>query len=180
MFSQIYSISSRTFLTAAHCINIFNITTISILVGTHDLSKFDEKYRYFIEKNITHPDYKEFVNDIGVLITKTPFEYNSIIKPIELCKDLIGGGVDAVMNGWGFENGLGPFGVGDPPSKLKEIKSKTLVNDKCNFLIIRPDKGEICTSPLLAGKILKSHCPVRPFNSLTITVSRLIFASTLT
>lgn len=88
--------------TAAHCIQGFNTSRMSILAGTKDLRKDAEGQRSRIDKCVVHPDYVELNNsDVAVCRLKTPLVMGANVSPIKLSKEHIGGGENCTLTGWG-------------------------------------------------------------------------------
>ncbi|KAL1124564.1 hypothetical protein AAG570_001188 [Ranatra chinensis] len=71
-------------ITAAHC-TYQNYDPMAIIVGDHDLTRVDES-RYtkvHLVRAIDHPGYdaKRLINDIALLVTSTPIEFNTYVGP---------------------------------------------------------------------------------------------------
>lgn len=90
-------------LTAAHCVEIFKVTELSILIGTNDLNK--NGTRYALDSVTIHPDYDSLAikNDIALMKVATPMIFNDLIGPIILNKKEVGVGVTVKLTGWGYK-----------------------------------------------------------------------------
>lgn len=108
-------ISSKTVITAAHCINLGHRNCIPrVSVGTHSMVNNERKNLYFIDKIYVHPDYKEdltnFDGDIAVIITKIHIQFTDYIRPSCLWTEdeEIGkvAGETAVIIGWAILRGF--------------------------------------------------------------------------
>ncbi|XP_022827049.1 chymotrypsin-1-like [Spodoptera litura] len=98
-------ITQRTVLTAAHCIHIVNsenglIDSFRVSVGSNQWNSGTEYAGAYI---VTHPDFdiRTIKHDIGVLITSTIVVLNNLVQTVPVTYDYIGGGVEAILGGWG-------------------------------------------------------------------------------
>lgn len=89
--------------TAAHCVEGFNISRMSVLAGTRDLRKESDGSRHLIDNCLVHPEYVELNNsDVAVCRIQTPFVFAENIQPIQLSKEYVGGGENCTLTGWGY------------------------------------------------------------------------------
>ncbi|XP_037049540.1 lectizyme-like [Bradysia coprophila] len=94
-------------LTAGHCVQSYPTNGISTVVaGLHDLSTFQgvEQIRHVtLDDMWTHEDFDGFQgpHDIGLILIRTPFVFDSLVNAIELpAADTIPTGVGTI-HGWG-------------------------------------------------------------------------------
>jgi trypsin len=89
--------------TAAHCVEGFNISRMSVLAGTRDLREESAGSRHLIDNCLVHPEYVELNNsDVAVCRIQTPFTFGENISPIQLSTDYVGGGENCTLTGWGY------------------------------------------------------------------------------
>lgn len=90
-----------------------------------------------------HPNYKELeTSDIAVIKLQTPFVFSDKLNKIDLDDQMIGGGVNAKLSGWGYTR---PIRFGNLPEDLQTLDYKTLTNEECNRSGYNVTKTEICT-----------------------------------
>lgn len=88
------------FVTAAHCIDGFNQSRMSVLAGTNDLREEAQGSRHLVDNCIIHPEYVELNNsDVAVCRVQTPFNFGDNIAPIALSKDYVEGNVTCILTG---------------------------------------------------------------------------------
>ncbi|XP_013191545.1 chymotrypsin-1 [Amyelois transitella] len=99
-------ISTRTVLTAAHCIAaVFSWGELSSslrgTVGTNRWNQGGQSYAF--ARNVTHQNYvsSTIKNDIGILITSTNVVLSPTVGIISLTFNEVGGGIAARAAGWG-------------------------------------------------------------------------------
>lgn len=100
-------ISDIWILTAAHCMAKLNLNLDEnqsifpdvIVVGANHL--FNDGIWYDIEQAIVYPDGSTAGNDIALLQTKRPIEFNNFVQPIQLNTEEIAANAQAVVSGWG-------------------------------------------------------------------------------
>uniref|UniRef100_A0A1B0CRR5 Putative trypsin-like serine protease n=1 Tax=Lutzomyia longipalpis TaxID=7200 RepID=A0A1B0CRR5_LUTLO len=86
--------------------------------------------RFDIAQVINHPDYNPstIANDVSVIRTTTPITFTNLIQPIALGQAHIGGGVTAILSGWGLTSaGLAP--------ELQYLHVQTHTNEQCRNLM---------------------------------------------
>lgn len=98
-------ISPEWVVTAAHCTQVGNSVpeNVVVIVGAHHVR--DGGQRYNTSEIINHPEYNGYEgfleNDISLVKTSSPIQYNQFVAPISLNPDYIEGGVRALLSGWG-------------------------------------------------------------------------------
>ncbi|CAL1530999.1 unnamed protein product [Lymnaea stagnalis] len=99
-------------LTAAHCL-IFPAETMRVQVGLLNLTAPPNEYQQTIEIKAfkAHEDYINDIslgvpNDIGLLYTKTPFQFNANVQPVKIASPgLTFDNTKCVISGWGKTSG---------------------------------------------------------------------------
>lgn len=72
-------VSERHIVTAAHCLQGFNASSLSIWAGTTKLNNGGK--RFMIEKFIIHPDYVKLnKSDIGIITINGSFEFSDKVS----------------------------------------------------------------------------------------------------
>nr|AFM77775.1 chymotrypsin-like serine protease 16 [Ostrinia nubilalis] len=124
-------ISSRTVLTAAHCIAaVFSFGSLSsslrVTVGTNNWNQGGVAYG--LARNVTHEHYVSQIikNDIGVLITSSPVVFTNLVQPITVSYDYAGAGIQSRAAGWGRIRAGGPISA-----QLLELTVTTISGDQC-------------------------------------------------
>lgn len=69
-------VTERHTITAAHCLTVFDASSLSIWAGSSQLYGYDGQ-RYTVDKCINHPDYKfdEHTSDIGIITIHGSFKF---------------------------------------------------------------------------------------------------------
>ncbi|SPP73282.1 blast:Trypsin I-P1 [Drosophila guanche] len=95
-------------LTAAHCIKGRFASYIRIVSGQNSIADLEEQ-GVKVSKLIYHTGYnkKTFVNDIGLIITREPLVYSSLVQPIPLAVEAPPAGANAIVSGWGKRTACG-------------------------------------------------------------------------
>uniref|UniRef100_A0A0C9R4S6 chymotrypsin n=1 Tax=Fopius arisanus TaxID=64838 RepID=A0A0C9R4S6_9HYME len=132
-------IHKRYILTAAHCVERVEASSLRIVVGTNDWKKPGDQYK--IEKIIAHDfNASALNNDIALLKTTKEIVFSKKVQPINITKtDIREHGHSVVATGWGR---LAAWGVA--PSKLQEIHLQIFDHKKCK-LRFPVTEGQICT-----------------------------------
>lgn len=99
-----------------------------ILVGTNSLSSGGT--RYGIKDFIIHENYEEKVysNDIGLLRTRGPIEFNVRVQPVVLSPEEVPSGSNLVVTGWGR---LSSSKFSKKPDKLQILFVQSISNEEC-------------------------------------------------
>lgn len=150
-------ITTRTILTAAHCVNdITMVQRISIVVGTSNLTNQDNGYRYLVDRTVVHEQYKELQqNDIALVIVKQAIEYGPNVQPVEIANERAPPGSSVLLIGWGYTTMVrGLFGT---PDQLREIILKIYPLSECRDAGMPPSDNDTCTE----GHLFKGACGVR-------------------
>jgi secreted trypsin-like serine protease len=131
--------SSKSIITAAHCIKGWESRTMYALVAEHDLTQSDgEKYVKICKKEI-HSSYNTntYDYDYAVLTLCEELTWADDVKPVCLPASSGQGtqyeAVSSVVSGWGTLQSNGAT-----PSKLQEVTVQSMANTAC------------CTSPYTA------------------------------
>lgn len=89
--------------TAAHCVQGFDISQMSVFAGENDLREESKGQRRSVASCKIHPDYVELsTSDIAVCKLKTPLQFNSNVQPIAFNVSTVPGGVGCTLSGWGY------------------------------------------------------------------------------
>lgn len=112
-------------LTAAHCIVPSMADGLLVKAGSSNLRNANT---YEISLMISHEKYldAESHNDIGLLRTRKPIQFNAFVQPIPLRSSAVGAGESAVTSGWGRQVIDGPAA-----DVLQFLQFKTLSNEEC-------------------------------------------------
>jgi hypothetical protein len=115
-------INNRWALTTAWCMRSFNGRGFHLVVGTVD---WRTGAVHAAERVIEHPNFEEntYRSNIALINTRTPIVFNTNTRGIALGSTAIGGGVNAVMTGWGGRWGRSNL--------LQQITVQTLTNAQC-------------------------------------------------
>merc|ERR1712168_1059645 len=104
-------ISKYWLVSAAHC-KEYNANMYTIVVGLHQLrgSSAGKPVRHNLAQFIRHPGFRErlvwgkgqFPDDIALIQTKTPIEYNKYVAKISLDTEGFPEGTRCTITGWGY------------------------------------------------------------------------------
>lgn len=145
-------LNSRHVLTAAHCVDKQNASTMSIVVGTNDLAS-KEGVRYNAESFLMHPNYVELsTSDIAIIKVADTIVFNDRVNPVELETEYVNAGVRVMLTGWGFRT---PVRIGGTPTKLQETEFDTISNKDCSK-VFPVTTTEVCAK----DRIFKGACGV--------------------
>lgn len=120
-------INNRWTLSAAHCTIGRAQTAVRVVVGTATLNAGGVMHTS--SRVVNHPSYnaQTIANDVSVVQTGTTIGFNANVASIPLGAATIGGGVTAVVSGWG-----GTAVTGGPlPNQLQSLTTTTLTNADC-------------------------------------------------
>jgi secreted trypsin-like serine protease len=119
-------LNNRWVLTAAHCfVGYGGHTAFRILVGSFHLSSGGVNHQS--SRTVPHPNYnpRDLRADIGVVQTGTVIGFNANVGTIALGSTAIGGGVNAMITGWGGTSGRGQSQL------LQQLTVVTMTNAAC-------------------------------------------------
>ncbi|CAH0686479.1 unnamed protein product [Spodoptera exigua] len=153
-------ITQRTVLTAAHCIDVVHgenglIDSFRVSVGSNQWNSGTE---YTVAYNMTHPDYDFWTikHDIGIVVTSTNVVLNNLVQTVPVTYDYIGGGVAAILAGWGRIRAGGSLS-----RELLELRTNTLDGADC---MIRAARASITLNMAYAPGV-DPHVEVCAFHS---------------
>lgn len=136
-------INENYIVTAAHCIEGFNVSKMSVFAGSRDLREESSGFRSRIDSCVIHPEYVELNNsDVAVCRMRQPLPMGENIAPIGLGKEHVGGGVNCTLTGWGYTSMIRGFPL---PNELQRAYLPTLTNEECNEKGHNVGPREICT-----------------------------------
>jgi len=146
-------ISDTHVLTAAHCTGTGTATSISVLLGEHNIAD-DKSERVDVAEIIIHPNYNSETrhdNDFAILRLANPVTFNNKKRPACLPTDQSNtyAEVMATVTGWGA---LCTDCSG--PNVLHEVDVPVKTNDECNNAYT----GQITKNMLCAGNTGKDSC----------------------
>lgn len=133
-------IGKRWVITAAHCTvdmeNMYGRGSWSVYVGIHDQTKrFGKPKEYQVVRYIPHEDYRgswhpdkgHLHDDIALMYTNSPIEYNEYVQPITLNYEGTTSFDECAITGWGSLEYIGST----PPNVLQEAASTALSAAEC-------------------------------------------------
>ncbi|XP_059622537.1 transmembrane protease serine 9-like [Phlebotomus argentipes] len=111
-------------LCAAHCTQ-FPASDFYLLLGAHFRASGT---RYDIAQIVNHPQYNAntIAFDVSVIRTMNPVAFSNTIQPIPMGSAFVGGGVTAVLSGWGLTSSPGSLAA-----ELQFLNVQTHTNDEC-------------------------------------------------
>ncbi|XP_047526415.1 chymotrypsin-2-like [Pieris napi] len=135
-------------LTAAHCIYRKRAEQLSIVVGSQEFNKGDQRYK--IKKLVLHEKYfrRYLRNDIAIIQIEGKIKYNDMVQPIELLKEMAPIGKKCLLTGFGYTD----FDKLTVPKYLQMLEFITISNDNCTEQLKRSpypkyvpvDEGQLC------------------------------------
>ncbi|CAO1422979.1 unnamed protein product [Diamesa serratosioi] len=122
-------ISTRSVLTAAHCILINSPLLVSVSVGSSRRNG-DGGTRYRVVRILIHPEYNltTITNDVAVLRTLFSITFGPLVQPIALGSAFVPPFQMATVTGWGL---TGDSSLWDRPAQLQMLQSQTISNSEC-------------------------------------------------
>ncbi|XP_055692168.1 trypsin alpha-3-like [Lutzomyia longipalpis] len=120
--------NNRWIVSAAHCtVGRTLANTISVL-GAH--SRTSGGTTFTSARIVNHPQYNAntIANDVCVIQTTNPITFTNLIQPIALGSAHVGGGVAAVVSGWGVTS----FPGGSLAANLQFLNVQTITNAQCS------------------------------------------------
>lgn len=121
----------------------FTVNSLSVLVGTNQLSYGGEIYTVAAVFIHHYWDSKKMIHDIALLKLKSDIQFNPKVTPIPLNSQIIVPGTILTLSGWGFIS----FPKAEAPNNLQSIKLTSINLDDCKEQL-QPDPvhdTEICT-----------------------------------
>lgn len=102
-------LNKRWIITSAHCTSKFNemlpdASDLLIAVGKNSYKSESEiKEMHRAEEIVVHPNYTGGdAYDLSLIKTQNDIEFNPHTQPIKISMELIGGGIGALLSGWGL------------------------------------------------------------------------------
>jgi secreted trypsin-like serine protease len=113
-------INNRWVLSAAHCF-VPGVPQNGLRIRVGSLQRSSGGIVHSSSRHVAHPNYdpNTLRADIGVIQTATVIAFNSNVGPLALGSTAIGGGVNAVLAGWGGTQ------------QLTHITTTTMTNAEC-------------------------------------------------
>lgn len=104
-------------LTAAHCFQSQNVSSVVIVTGAHHYRKDGQIYA--LDRIVEHPEHKggHWGYDIALAHTNRSIAFNSKVQKIPIQTERVGGNVSAIVPGWGWTS------VEQPVRKFSEFVS---------------------------------------------------------
>jgi trypsin len=120
-------INNRWILSAAHCTIGRAQNAVRVQVGTVLLNSGGVQHTS--SRIVNHPSYNSntIANDVSVVQTATTIGFNTNVQAIALGSAQVGGGVTAIVTGWGGTAVTG----GASPNQLQQLTTTTLTNADC-------------------------------------------------
>ena len=100
-----------------------------MVVGTVLINGGANPQLHEVERIVNHPDYNSalIAQDVCVIRVVAPFVFNGNVAAIRVGNEHIGGGVNAIVSGWG-----GTAVTGGPlPNNLQWITKQVITNEDC-------------------------------------------------
>ncbi|CAG0921538.1 unnamed protein product [Notodromas monacha] len=119
-------------LTAGHCIEGFQAWELAAVAGITDRSSSASSMQVRrVERMEAHPKYNPVnaLNDLGIILLETDFDFNSFVQHIPLPKEttIVKPDSDCIVSGWGSTD---PYGIEDA-SRLQYAKLKIVPDSRC-------------------------------------------------
>merc|ERR1712013_345328 len=148
-------LSDRTIVTAAHCTEQYEASSMVVIVGDHDVTEDDGEERVEVCSKLEHPDYDSIPsdNDIAILTLCKPLTFKPAVRPVCL-PNVTGPYYDSVLatvSGWGaLASG------GSSPDSLREVNVTTMGNAECQ--VFYEGNEDITDNMLCAASGGKDAC----------------------
>lgn len=120
-------INSRWILSAAHCTIWREQNSVLVWVGTVQLNSGGVSHTS--SRIVNHPSYEghSLSNDVSLVQTASVIAFTANVQAIALGSAQVGGGVSAVVTGWGATESSG----GPSPNNLQQLTTMTITNADC-------------------------------------------------
>ncbi|KAK4873158.1 hypothetical protein RN001_015187 [Aquatica leii] len=102
-------IDKNTLLTAAHCLEVFWTTDVTVIAGTNKLSEAGTQYS--VSRHILHENWNpgNTTNDIAVIKVTSSIEFTTFVQAIVIDDSFIAAGTECVFSGWGYTSNPGLY-----------------------------------------------------------------------
>ncbi|KAF2905788.1 hypothetical protein ILUMI_00383 [Ignelater luminosus] len=115
-------------LTAGHCVDNRNSSSVVIVVGTNHLDENGTKYE--VSNIVLHEEYNgypNYTNDIALLKIRKRISYSSKVRPVSLGNINIAASTSCTLSGWGFTTSSSLL----YPNELQHVTLTTISNIQC-------------------------------------------------
>lgn len=138
--TSVAALSSTTDGSAAHCVTGKTDTSIVVVVGTATLNAGGVGYNSC--KVIYHSSYnvQPKAYDVSLIKTMAVISFNVNVAPISLPTAATGGGVSAVVSGWGYL-----LKDGNVSNQLMAVNVETLTNADCKARFLASFNPEVAS-----------------------------------
>ncbi|XP_055711464.1 chymotrypsin-2-like [Phlebotomus papatasi] len=118
--------NNRWVVSAAHCTVGRTTGNTIVVLGAH--SRTTGGTTFSLSRIVNHPDYNAatIAWDVSVVQTSNTIAFTNLIQPIPLGSNHIGGGLTAVVSGWGLTSSPGSMAA-----NLQFLHVQTLTNAAC-------------------------------------------------
>ncbi|GAB0096390.1 hypothetical protein DMENIID0001_118960 [Sergentomyia squamirostris] len=118
--------NNRWVVSAAHCTVGRSLANTRVILGAHSRTTGGTNFASSSIRN--HPSYNSntLANDVSVVQTSANIAQSNTIRPIALGSATVGGGVTAVLSGWGLTSSPGSLAA-----NLQFLSQQTLTNANC-------------------------------------------------
>jgi secreted trypsin-like serine protease len=156
-------INDRWVITAAHCLEGVNPTSVQIFSGSVNLNSGGNTSD--VKRIIIHPNYigESFDNDIALVELNTPLQMSNEQKAVvlpdkDINKELLRDGFTATVSGWGVTE------TGKPSTSLRMVEIKHISEREC-----KGSYGSAITENMIcAGAAAKDACQGDSGGPLTV------------